>query len=104
MKAKGEKGGSSAGKVPLNLPAGGSGGLPGEELVQTYLHTVRRMKGEKLTQTRWPEENLKQQYFDEMTGVELPRKLVTQAMREELDYFEDTPVWEQVSVEDAKAA
>ena len=35
-----------------------------------------------------------QKYFDEVTHVELPAKLVKEARAEELEYFNTLPVWE----------
>ena len=41
-----------------------------------------------------------QKYFDEVTHVELPAKLVKEARAEELEYFNTLPVWKVVKTQE----
>ncbi len=41
-----------------------------------------------------------QKFFDEVTHVELPAKLVREARAEELEYFNTLPVWEVVKTQE----
>ena len=41
-----------------------------------------------------------QKYFDEVTHVELPAKLVREARAEGLEYFNTLPVWEVVKTQE----
>ena len=63
-------------------------GLKGSELkgIIASVNSSRREDGQK--------------YFDEVTHVELPAKLVKEARAEELEYFNTLPVWKVVKTQE----